>query len=75
MTRCGVADLKGEDFVARVRLSDPADNTLAAPGETCERVPASPRGGTVSDALAKLLVSGCIEAAPARARRGAAKEK
>ena len=32
-------------------------------------------GERVSDALAKLLVSGCIEAAPARARRGAAKEK
>ncbi len=29
----------GADFVAVVRISNRDDETLAAPGETCERVP------------------------------------
>lgn len=34
--------MNGADYVATVRLSNKADVTLAAPGETCERVsPAS----------------------------------
>jgi hypothetical protein len=59
-----VADLNGKDFIAVVRLSDADDNTIAAVGDTCERVPAGKHGGTVSDALEKLLVSGCIAPAP-----------
>lgn len=55
-----MADLKGKDFVAVRRLSDAADNTIADVGETCERVPASKYGGTVSDALERLLASGKI---------------
>jgi len=33
--------MSGADFVAVVRLSDKANKTLAQPGETCARVPAS----------------------------------
>lgn len=37
-----MTELEGKDYVARVRLSDRADHTLAVPGETCARVsPAS----------------------------------
>ncbi len=32
--------LEGADFVAIVRISSRDDETLAAPGQTCERVPA-----------------------------------
>lgn len=59
-----MADLQGKDFIALVRLSDGDDRTLALPGETCERVPAGKHGGTVSDALEKLLVSGLIAPKP-----------
>lgn len=34
-----MSDLNGADFRARVRLSTKDDQTLALPGETCERVP------------------------------------
>lgn len=53
-------DLQGKDFVALVRLSDGADHTLAAVGETCEKVPAGKHGGTVADTLRWLLESGLI---------------
>lgn len=56
--------LHGKDYVALKRLSDADDNTIAAVGETCERVPAGKHGGTKSDALAKLLASGKIALAP-----------
>lgn len=37
-----MTELEGKDYVARVRLSDREDRTLAVPGETCEHVsPAS----------------------------------
>lgn len=52
-------EYRGKDFIALRRLSDAADRTLAAAGKTCDRVPAAP-GGTVSDALARLLASGKI---------------
>lgn len=61
--------LDGADYVALVRLSTAADETLALPGETCERVPAGKHGGTVSDALAKLLAAGLIAPAPRREGR------
>jgi hypothetical protein len=64
-----VADLNGKHFIALVRLSDAADRTIAAVGETCERVPAGRHGGTASDALAKLLNSGLIAPAPAAGTR------
>jgi hypothetical protein len=54
--RCGVAELQGKDFVARVRLSDRRDTTLAVEGQTCERVPVS--------SLAGLLADGAIVPAP-----------
>jgi hypothetical protein len=57
--RCSVADLQGKDFRALRRLSTKDDVTIAEVGETCEGVPASP-GGTISDALEKLLASGKI---------------
>lgn len=63
--RCGVADLNGKDFIALVRLSDREDRTIAHVGQTCEKVPAGKHGGTASDALRKLLVSGLIAPAPA----------
>jgi hypothetical protein len=66
--RCFVADLNGNDFIALVRLSDASDRTIAAVGETCERVPAGKHGGTASDALEKLLNSGLIALAPTRPR-------
>jgi hypothetical protein len=47
--RCGVAELQGKDFVARVRLSDRRDTTLAVEGQTCERVPASSLAGLLAD--------------------------
>ena len=31
--------LKGSDYVAVVRITDAPGNVLAAPGQTCERVP------------------------------------
>lgn len=48
--------LNGQDYVARVRLSDAADRTLAVPGETCARVPAA--------SLVWLLEQDLIEPAP-----------
>lgn len=51
--RCGVADLQGHDFRARVRLSTPDDETLALAGEPCARVPV--------ESLAWLLAGGQIE--------------
>lgn len=66
--RCFVADLNGKDFIALVRLSDAEDRTIAAAGETCERVPAGKHGGTASDALEKLLNSGLIAPASTRPR-------
>ncbi|HXG56677.1 MAG TPA: hypothetical protein VNJ03_14970 [Vicinamibacterales bacterium] len=33
--------MKGSDYVARVRLSDAENKTLALPGKTCEKVPES----------------------------------
>lgn len=52
--------LNGADFVALRRLSLADDTTIAAVGETCERVPAAPGRGTVSDALRRLVASGKI---------------
>lgn len=36
-----MAELNGDNFIARVRLSDRENRTLAVPGERCGRVPAS----------------------------------
>lgn len=33
--------MNGADYIATVRLSDKGDDTLAAPGESCDRVPAA----------------------------------
>jgi hypothetical protein len=68
-----MADLQGKDFIALRRLSDADDNTLADVGQTCERVPAATSGGSISDALERLLASGKIAPAPvkAAARKGA----
>lgn len=60
-------ELRGRDFVALRRLSDITGKTIAAVGQTCEGVPASQAGGTVSDALQKLLASGKIAPAPTAA--------
>lgn len=51
-----MAELDGKDFVARARLSDRADNTIAEVGDTCERVQAS--------SLPWLLAGGYIAPAP-----------
>lgn len=59
-----MTELRGRDFRALRRLSTPDDETLAAVGETCERVPA---GG-----LAQLLASGKIEPAGGAATAAAA---
>jgi hypothetical protein len=67
-----MADLQGKDFIALRRLSDRADRTIADVGQTCERVPAGKHGGTVADALRKLLASGKIAPAPARTAKGRA---
>jgi hypothetical protein len=53
-------ELNGKDFIALRRLSDADDVTIADIGATCERVPAAASGGTVSEALARLLASGKI---------------
>lgn len=50
------APLDGADYRARVRLSTKDDETLARPGETCERVPVS--------SLPGLLASRKIEPLP-----------
>lgn len=52
----GVHAVTGADYLACVRLSGADDVTLAVPGETCERVPAS--------SLPGLLASGKIVPAP-----------
>lgn len=52
-----MAELKGKDYIALRRLSTKDDQTLAVPGETCERVPAS--------SLPSLLASGKIRIADA----------
>lgn len=60
--------LRGADFMAVKRLTRVDGTPIAEIGETCERVPAPKAGGTQSDALRKLLVSGKIrrvERAPA----------
>ena len=36
--------MTGSDYVARRRISDREDETLAAVGETCDRVPAEALG-------------------------------
>lgn len=48
--------VKGSDYTAVRRISDANDRTLAAPGESCDRVPAT--------AIAGLLASGDIVLAP-----------
>ena len=48
-----MGDLNGRHYRALRRLSTKDDQTLALPGQTCERVPAS--------SLAPLLASGKIE--------------
>lgn len=48
MTRCGVDQLTGKDFRARVRLSTKADETLADVGEICDRVPTSSLPGLLA---------------------------
>lgn len=58
--------MKGSDFVATVRLSTPDDQTLAEPGDTCERVPAS---SLVWLAAQKLIVE--APAAAVSQKRGA----
>lgn len=59
--RCfSVADLNGKDYRAVRRLSTRDDQTLALPGETCERVPAS--------SLPALLASQKIERVPPATR-------
>lgn len=50
--------VNGSECIAVVRLSDADDATLAAPGETCERIPADSLGG--------LLEAGLIIPAPAQ---------
>jgi hypothetical protein len=55
--------MNGKDYIALRRLSLADDTTVAAVGETCERVPPS--------SLESLLASGKI--APAPARKGQAK--
>ena len=57
--------LNGRDFIALKRLTDGQGRPIAEVGETCERVQAAKSGGTVSEALARLLASGKI----ARTRR------
>lgn len=48
--------MNGADFIATVRLSTLKNETLAAIGETCERVPAS--------SLGWLAAQGLIQQAP-----------
>ena len=52
--------MNGADYIAVVRLSTKANDTLALPGETCERVPAS--------SLSWLVAQGLIEYRPAPVR-------
>lgn len=51
--------MNGKDYIAVTRLSAPDDETLAAPGESCERVAA--------ESLPWLLEQGYITPAPAAA--------
>lgn len=51
--------MNGADYIATVRLSDKGDDTLAAPGESCDRVPPA--------SLPWLLEQGLIVTAPAAA--------
>jgi hypothetical protein len=59
------AELRGVDFVARVRLYGLDNVTVADVGATCERIPAPRHGGTVSDTLRKMLAAGLIAPKPA----------
>lgn len=58
--------LAGDDFVAVRRLSTKDDETLAMPGERCERVPAA--------SLPALLAAGKIRPAEKKARKIAREE-
>lgn len=61
--------MQGRDYVACVRLSNLENDTLALPGETCERVPAADLPGLLaSDPPAIALAS------PKRARGKASAE-
>jgi hypothetical protein len=51
--------MKGSDYVAKQRISNKVDDTLADVGDRCDRVPV--------EALPWLLDGGHIEAAPAGA--------
>ena len=67
-----MSELNGRDYIALRRLSHKDDATIADIGQTCERVPAAP-GGTVSEALARLLASGKIAPAPPSLKKTRAK--
>lgn len=43
--------MNGAEYIAMVRLSDTDDRTLAAPGETCERVPVESLGWLLDQKL------------------------
>lgn len=53
--------MNGADYIAKTRLSTRDDQTLALPGDTCDRVP--------PDSLPWLLASGHIEPAATRAEQ------
>lgn len=63
--------LNGKDFVALRRLSTRDNATIADVGQTCEKVPAAP-GGTVTEALERLLASGKIAPVQKKAKKGEA---
>lgn len=55
-----MAETNGKDYRALRRLTTFDGRVIAEIGDTCERVPAGKNGGTVGDALARLLASGKI---------------
>ena len=70
--------MTGKDYIAVRRLVLWDRTVIAEIGETCERVPASRHGGTVADALERLIASGKIAPAPVvpkPARRRAAESE
>lgn len=50
--------LSGSDYIAKVRLSDKENNTLAEEGETCEKVPAESLPWLAKQ---KLIVEGNVD--------------
>ena len=61
--------MNGADYIALTRISNRKNETLAATGETCERVPAESLGWLFGDGLIQYTPRVEVSPPPARGRR------